>query len=229
MINRSMLDAALTPVLRSVGAMGTSLSGNGGTQPEAQIYTFYEAYLYSLVLRALQTAGMSPIAQPYGSKFRFRRAPGEIYTKPYMFSYVTFSAKRKYELHGDTKIASKFAETPLEVDVVVITGAQATRCRNGKCRPSYRTVRLIIESKFYSGGIGLTEAKSYMAICVGVRVARCVDSLVSNGKISKDARQLLRGYRPPLTTSSNISPLARDSSNVSDFLQEMDHRLTQIL
>jgi hypothetical protein len=134
-------------------ALPTALR-TGGPSPTAGD-DLYEAFLFSLVLRAARAEGYSITfvdgAGRPATEFRLRRSPGHLYGSE-RFTHAELSLpnmnKDPLEVHTGVSIVgvSKVAH---EADVLVLPAAVADRSRMLRTDPPSSKVIMIVEGKYY--------------------------------------------------------------------------------
>jgi hypothetical protein len=117
----------------------------------------YEAYVFTLVLRAVEQAGgtveirsiLSPATLP--GTFIFRGGPGDIYSTRYDYGYALCSyGDQEFEIHLDVEYRGN-SRVSHEIDVSIVDRQEAERCRRtgSQRKPTARKTRGAIECKFY--------------------------------------------------------------------------------
>jgi hypothetical protein len=229
MTRQQRLMTALLPAIKAVGATNIDLNQPNAKGNKAAPDVFYEAFLFSLVCRALDNLGYSPNCIPVGSTFRFRRAPGKLTSSGSQFSYVEFSTPADtYELHNDTYVDSRSPGAYLELDVMIIPKKHADLRRN-LGNPSYRMVRFILEAKDFRSGVGVTTAKSFVGICDRIKYSKCVTALVTSGEMKSMGKKLLDGVASPLGAYGHVSEKKAHQANVANFISDIENELIAIL
>lgn len=174
----------------------------------------YEAYIFTLVLRAVEQLGgrvqlrsiTSPTTVP--PTFVFRGAPGAISSRRYDYGYAACTYRGKaFEIHVDVEHRGN-SGVPHEIDVSIIDAGEAARCRATGRNPKAGKTRGMIECKFRDGRlgvelirtlVGLKDDMGMMKIArLATNVARERSRAVSQYCAGKDAR--------PRTTSE-LTPL----------------------
>ena len=133
-------------------------------------YDLYEAYVFTLVLRAARTTGFAVTYEnrdgSVPSIFTFRTGPGEISSGNYSHAVLTFPGKPQLEAHVGIYI-SGVSKVPHEADVSVIMRDEAVFCRavTPTVLPRHSSVILAAECKFYeSSGIGISMGRGFMGL-----------------------------------------------------------------
>jgi hypothetical protein len=133
-------------------------------------YDLYEAYVFTLVLRAARTTGFGVTYENRDgsapSIFTFRTGPGEISSGNYSHAVLTFGSKPQLEAHVGIYI-SGVSKVPHEADVSVIMRDEAVFCRavTPTVLPRYSSIILTTECKFHeSSGIGISMGRGFMGL-----------------------------------------------------------------
>ena len=133
-------------------------------------YDLYEAYVFTLVLRAAQTTGFAVTYEnrdgSVPTTFTFPTGPGEISSGNYSHAILTISDKPQLEAHVGIYI-SGVSKVPHEADVSVIMRDEAIFCRavTPTVLPRYSSVILAAECKLYeSSGIGISTGRGFMGL-----------------------------------------------------------------
>jgi hypothetical protein len=134
-------------------ALPTALR-TGGPSPTAGD-DLYEAFLFSLVLRAARVEGYSITfldgARRPATEFRLRRSPGHLYGSA-TFTHAQLSlpntSKDPLEVHTGVSVVgvSKVAH---EADVLVLPAVVADRSRTLRTDPPSSKVIMVVEGKYY--------------------------------------------------------------------------------
>ena len=148
--------------------LGNAVSPNLTSRSKG--YDLYEAYVFSLVVRAAQRSGAqvryenTDLSTP--TKFVFRTGPGEIASGNYSHAVLSFARKPELEVHVGIYV-SGVSKIPHEADVCVLLRDEAMFCRASGVRvfPRYSSVALTAECKFYeSSGIGVALGRGFMGL-----------------------------------------------------------------
>ena len=133
-------------------------------------YDLYEAYVFTLVLRAARTTGFAVAYEnrdgSVPTTFTFRTGPGEISSGNYSHAVLTISGKPQLEAHVGIYI-SGVSKVPHEADVSVIMRDEAIFCRavTPTVLPRYSSIILAAECKFYeSSAIGISMGRGFMGL-----------------------------------------------------------------
>ena len=97
----------------------------------------YEAYIFSLCLRAVQDLsnsltlhGINSGSLTTSTSFVFRGGPGQIHSTTRDYGYARFSlGDEDYEIHSGIEFKGN-SEMTHEVDVCIMRASEAQRCRN---------------------------------------------------------------------------------------------------
>jgi hypothetical protein len=190
----------------------------------------FEAYLFSLVLRAAQREGAAVSYENVDgdtspSTFVFRTSPGNIAsrTHPYTHAIISFPEKPDLEVHVGVKVSGSSGVLH-ECDVAVISRGEARDCRKRSVPGFWVTPRsselvLAIECKFYAPSSSLLgQARSFIGL-VSDLSAKTDRYFVFNIS-SKSAERLLEKKRTSLKWAGNVFPAsANEVGRVLNFFQ----------
>lgn len=159
---RSQLLAEIKQVLGNATSPSLTSKSKG--------YDLYEAYVFSLVVRAALRSGAQVRYEnrdlSNATTFVFRTSPGEIAAGNYSHALLTFARKPQLEAHVGIYV-SGVSKIPHEADVCVLLRDEAVFCRRSNVRvfPRYSSVELAAECKFYeSSGIGVALGRGFMGL-----------------------------------------------------------------
>jgi hypothetical protein len=206
--------------------LGQSISPSFGT--ETQGGDLYEAYIFSLVIKAAINEGAAP-AQGGSVSFhdpqdivtttlRFRRSPGQIYaaTQAYTHAVIEFTGKPSLEVHVGIKAIGRL-KVPRECDIAVIYRDKAIACRNQRRIPKASEILLAIECKHVED-LNLDAASEFLGLASDLRVKEewfFVSSGSSDGvarMLANDRKQWHDGVLPGKT--NNVNRLIYSLQNV---------------
>jgi hypothetical protein len=149
-------------------ALGRAVSPNLSVQSKG--YDLYEAYVFSLVLRAARRTGARIDYENRDrttvTTFAFRTGPGEINSGNYSHAVLRFARRPELEAHVGIYV-SGVSKVPHEADVCVLLRDEAMFCRAPTSRvlPRYSSVELTAECKFYeSAGVGVSLGRGFMGL-----------------------------------------------------------------
>jgi len=129
----------------------------------------FEGYILSLIIEAGRTEGATvSFRDVHGNvptTFVFRTSPGHIFwtRQPYCYALIEFPGKPNLEAHIGIYVGGK-SRIPHECDVAVLFQDEAQLCRLNLVPPRYSEVILSVECKFYSSGLKLDLARSFMGL-----------------------------------------------------------------
>ncbi len=163
------------------------------------VHDLYEAYLFSLVLKAAETEGgaieLRSIQGSHPSPFVFRTSPGYINSnhRNYGYAVIRFPGCPDLEAHLGIRVSGRSAVLH-EFDVAVIFHDEAEVCRNQgtAVAPRSHKVVIAIEAKYYTtdmrlylgrGFLGLvSDTSAHNAYFVINREARSIERLLAHKK-----------------------------------------------
>jgi hypothetical protein len=140
----------------------------------------YEAYIFSLVIRAALNEGAvpdqggsigfrDPDNQPT-SRLLFRRSPGQIYTATQLYTHavIEFAGKPALETHVGIKAVGRL-KVARECDIAVLYRDKAIACRSQKRLPKASEILLAIECKHVEE-LSLEAASEFLGLASDLRV-----------------------------------------------------------
>jgi hypothetical protein len=140
----------------------------------------YEAYIFSIVIRAAINEGADPtqagsisFRDPQDNittELRFRRSPGQIYaaTQPYTHAVIEFAGKPQLEVHVGIKAIGRL-KVPRECDIAVLYRDKAIACRTQRRIPKASEIVLAIECKHVES-LDLDAASEFLGLASDLRV-----------------------------------------------------------
>jgi len=140
----------------------------------------YEAYIFSLVIRAAVNEGAEPAQEGSLSfrdpqdnvttELRFRRSPGQIYaaSQPYTHAVIEFAGKPSLEVHVGIKAIGRL-KVPRECDIAVLYRDKAIACRTQRRVPKASEIVLAIECKHVET-LDLDVASEFLGLASDLRV-----------------------------------------------------------
>jgi hypothetical protein len=140
----------------------------------------YEAYIFSLVIRAAMNEGA--VSEQGGSlTFRdpqdqittdllFRRSPGQIYSElqPYTHAVIEFMGKPPLEVHVGIKAIGRL-KVARECDIAVLYRDRAISCRSQRRIPKAADIVIAIECKHVET-LDLEAASEFIGLASDLRV-----------------------------------------------------------
>jgi hypothetical protein len=145
-----------------------------------QVGDLYEAYIFSLVIRAALNEGAVP-NQNGSVTFRdpddtltahllFRRSPGQIYaaTQAYTHAVIEFAGKPALEVHVGIKAMGRL-KVARECDIAVLYRDKAIACRARRRLPKASEIVLAIECKHVEN-LTLDAASEFLGLTSDLRV-----------------------------------------------------------
>ncbi len=165
--------------------------------PESNSSDIYEAYVFSLVLRAAlaedATIEYCDIHGNLPTEFVFRTSPGYLYStvQNYCHAVISFAGKPPLEAHLGVRVAGK-SKVLHECDVAVLYQSEADACRSQQVVPRCSKVLIAIECKFYAADLPLILARSFLGLQDDLAVK---DSFMVYNTSSSSSEQLLTERR----------------------------------
>lgn len=150
----------------------------------------YEAYIFSLCVRAVQQAGGSVVltgiqsgANP--SVIVFRGGPGAMSSKDQNFCYAQCTlGNEQFEIHLDVEYQGQ-SDATHEIDISICDSTHCQNVRLTKRLPRTRkNLIMLFECKFYSNSPGVSLARTFVGLrsdCTGYQLSGFVTNLTSQG------------------------------------------------
>ncbi len=177
----------------------------------------YEAYIFGLCLRAARELGATVVLRGIAGPplpFIFRGAPGQIHSSSKNFGFAEFSLNgRRFELHADVEFRGTSTVTH-ELDVAVIRGEDADRCRLEPDDPPARSLVAGWECKFYVGNLSKMLGRAFVGL---------IDDMGSNVRLTglcsnATHPQLLTYFSPQSRPRARFELTPLQSSNEDVFV-----------
>lgn len=211
MTTKADLENAIASMLATpVGSAVYSLSNDVAEKA-------YEAYVFSLCLRAARELGCMPVlksieGKKYPNPFVFRGAPGQIHSKYKDYGYAEFSVKGdKFEVHAGVEFEGT-SKTTHEVDVAVMKAEEAERCRKIPADPAVSALIGAWECKFYGGSLQKHLGRAFVGLVDDAGTVIRLSGLCSNS----DSPQLRLYFKPQRRPFPHfkLSPLNKSNEDV---------------
>lgn len=127
----------------------------------------YEAYVFGLCLRAVRELQVTPALRGISAlpnPFVFRGGPGQIHSFARNFGYAHFVLNgHAFEVHAGVEFLGTSGMTH-ELDVSIIRGADAVRCRQTPDDPKAASLVGGWECKFYAGNLEKGHGRAFVAL-----------------------------------------------------------------
>ena len=216
------LRAAVTGIL-ALPAVPNILKLNSNTRERA-----FEAYVFSLVVQAVQQAGGN--VQLHGVKSGanpnlvvFRGAPGYMGSTAQNFCFARCSLNnREYEIHVDVIYVGGSGATH-EVDVSIYDRSAADAVRqNPGMQPGTRSLRAAFECKCYDSNLGTALGRAFVGL-----VSDCGQLKARSFVTSGQSRELARYFSKSSGRQIyfQVSPIIAD--NADRFVHNVEQTLRQ--
>jgi hypothetical protein len=192
--------------LLNLSATRTALQLNRPTRERA-----FEAYVFSLVLRAVRQAGgtveiKAILSGTNPNPIVFRGAPGQMSSTAQDFAYARcVLAGYAFEVHVDVEYLGSSGATH-EVDVSIYNADGADRTRMFGALPGVRYLYGAVECKFYDSTLGTALGRAFVGLVddCGALQVKC---FATNGQSNGLARYFTQGRRPqPFFELSPLRP-----------------------
>ncbi|WP_147468445.1 hypothetical protein [Corallococcus interemptor] len=148
-------------------ALGSAISP--GLSTASAHSDIFEAYTFSLVLRAARAEGASiayyNVDGTTPSTFVFRTSPGYIFSTQHAYTHAEISIPGKpvLEAHIGVRVEGK-SRVLHECDVAVMFKDEAETCRMNSVSPRSAKVILAAECKFYASNLPLGMARAFLGL-----------------------------------------------------------------
>ena len=127
----------------------------------------YEAYVFSLCLRAVRELDVRPVLRGIRgapNPFIFRGAPGQIHSTSRNYGYAAFQLnKTSFEIHSGVEFRGTSKMTH-ELDVCIMRGDDAEKCRVKPDDPQSASLVGIWECKFYAGSLQKGTGRAFVGL-----------------------------------------------------------------
>lgn len=127
----------------------------------------YEAYVFSLCLRAVRELGVEPVLRGVTAPpnpFIFRGAPGQIHSTSRNYGYAAFKLNEdSFEIHAGVEFRGNSNMTH-ELDVCVMQGDHAELCRTQPDDPRPKSLVGVWECKFYAGILQKGSGRAFVGL-----------------------------------------------------------------
>ncbi|MBD2296393.1 hypothetical protein H6G06_23640 [Anabaena sphaerica FACHB-251] len=171
---------------------------NLGFSSSTDLSDLYEAYIFSILIRAAKNEGanisfQNPLEQEVQSLI-FRRSPGQIYvtTQPYTHAVIEFDNKPVLEAHVGIMIQGR-SQVAHECDLSVILQEEARNCRNLVYEPRHTKVIIAVECKHYTSNLQLHLGRSFIGLASDLNVKE--DIYFISNRTSDNIEKLLSSHR----------------------------------
>lgn len=205
--------------------LGRHLSPSFGTATD--IADLYEAYIFSLVIRAAFNEGAAPeqrgsltfrdSGDHFTTHLLFRRSPGQIYTttQPYTHAVIEFEGKPLLEVHIGIKVVGRL-KVARECDIAVLYRDKAIECRAKRRTPKASELVLAIECKHIEE-LELSAASEFIGLTSDLRVKEAWFFVSSGG--SEGVAKMLANDRKEW--HHNVVP--REANNVNRLMYALQN------
>lgn len=175
----------------------------------------YEAYLFGLCLRAVRELGVMPVLRGIAgppNPFVFRGAPGQIHSQARNYGYADFTLKGEiFEIHAGVEFRGTSGMTH-ELDVCIMRGADAARCRLEPDDPTAASLIAGWECKFYAGNLQKGLGRAFVGLIDDMGTNIRLSGLCSNA-VHPQLRQYFQPQRRPYP-HFRLTPLERSNEDV---------------
>jgi hypothetical protein len=199
------LRSAVSALIVSAGATG-ALQLNANTRERA-----FEAYVFSLLIRAVQQAGGTATVVGIKSGANpnpivFRGGPGRLGSTTQDFAYAKCSLNGKsFEIHVDVEFQGSSGAVH-EIDISAVDAAHAADVRASPASlPTARHLRAAVECKFYDSTLGVALGRVFVGLVSDCGTLKA-SAFLTNG--THKGLALFLTAKPNLSTAFGVTPLA---------------------
>ena len=175
----------------------------------------YEAYVFSLCLRAVRELGVIPALNGVRGApipFIFRGAPGQIHSTSRNYGYAAFFLNGdSFEIHAGVEFRGTSGMTH-ELDVCVMRGDDANRCRIRPDDPRPASLVGGWECKFYAGNLEKGSGRAFVGLMDDMGTNVRLSGLCSNS-VHPQLREYFRPQRRP-HPHFRLTPLAPSNEDI---------------
>jgi hypothetical protein len=175
----------------------------------------YEAYIFSLCLRAVRELGVVPVLRGISglaNPFVFRGAPGQIHSSARNYGYGQFRLNNQdFEIHAGVEFRGSSGMTH-ELDVCIMRGDEAEQCRRQPDDPSAASLIAGWECKFYAGNLQKGLGRAFVGLVDDLGTNLRVSGLCSNS-FHPQLRDYFRPQRRPYP-NFRLTPLEPSNENI---------------
>lgn len=142
-------------------------------QSATDVSDVYEAFVFALVVDTASRHGAHVRYENVDEKpttdLVFRTSPGHIYSKrrPYTHAVVEFAGALPLEVHLGVRVQGTSGVLH-ECDVLVLPREEAQLSRRQQIAPRGSACVLVIECKYYTGHLGLEQARNFEGVRIDV-------------------------------------------------------------
>lgn len=231
MATKKQLSDAVKATLGGLGGYNHDLYVTSAAGKKARLDCAYEAYIFSLVIEALQSIPSPPtltVQSTSTNVFHVRRAPGSIKNSPNPYSYIEIDHNgTEYELHLDTYVETLPGGARLEADVLILRKTGASTARNAGDDPKKNYLKLAIEVKCLSKKLGTGRAKEFLGLDSQFKGSNRHISIATNQDLTSNAETLITQEK--LKPYKFVSPVAANATDVSQMINDLAAELQTIL
>jgi hypothetical protein len=133
----------------------------------------FEGYVFGLLVRAARNEGAATryvdVSGAETQNLILRSSPGSIWSQRRAFTHaeLAFPNKPTLEAHVGIFVSGR-SKVEHECDVDALYEDEANTCRQNQVHPRQSKVLLSVECKFYSSGLGIDLARSFMGLVTDI-------------------------------------------------------------
>ena len=175
----------------------------------------YEAYIFSLCLRAVRELKVEPVLQGVRgapNPFIFRGAPGQIHSMSRNYGYAAFKLNESsFEIHAGVEFRGNSGMTH-ELDVCIMRGDDARKCRDHPDDPLPASLVGVWECKFYAGSLKKESGRAFVGLMDDMGTNVRLSGFCSNS-VHSQLREYFRPKRRP-HPHFKLTPLHPSNENI---------------
>ncbi len=220
--------ATLQDLENAIDAMLGHPLGAGNYQLVRQVEEkAYEAYVFSLCLRAVRELGIVSILRGIGgapNPFVFRGAPGQIHSTFRNYGYAEFTLNSsEFEIHAGVEFKGT-SDVTHELDVAIMRAAEANACRQQPNDPASSSLVGGWECKFYTGNLDKALGRQFLGLVKDLGSNMRLDGLCSNVA----SVQLRLFFKPRDRPHPHFILTPLDPSNENIFVNQLKGELRKL-
>ena len=187
----------------------------------------YEAYVFGLCLRAVRELGAVPLLRGIAgapNPFIFRGGPGQIHSRTRNYGYAEFDlGGESFEIHAGVEFKGTSGMMH-ELDVAVMRGADAAKCRQRPDDPSPASLVGGWECKFLGGDIAKHMGRAFVGLVDYLGGNLRLSGLCSNSSHS----QLSDYFKPQRRPYPHFRLIPQETSNQDIFVNVLKAELKKM-
>lgn len=187
----------------------------------------YEAYVFSLCLRAVHELGVKAVllgVQGPPNPFIFRGGSGQIHSTFRNYGFARFAlGETSFEIHAGVEFTGNSGMMH-ELDVCIVRGNDAVKCREQRNDPRAASLVGGWECKFYAGNLRKESGRAFVGLMDDMGTKVRLSGLCSNS-VHPQLRKYFQPRRRPYP-HFRLTPL--DRSNEEIFVNQIKGELKKM-